>query len=132
MEYSTYETQARRGKAEPSLYLVLKPDEKAYSTLRRVARQSVDERTAKDFVDLFGNLGVLHDFGPAGVEHVADNDRWREFIPQEHRDLEALREICTGGKTGQLFPIVFLLEQSSRAGLSKWKELVSRIVGKFF
>ena len=132
MEYPTYETHARRGKAEPSLYLVLKPDEKAYTTLRRVARQSVEERTAKDFVDLFGNLGVLHDFGPAGVEHVADDDRWRELVPQEHRDLEALREICAGGKTGQLFTVVFLLEQSNRAGLSKWKELVSRIVGKFF
>ena len=132
MEYPTYETHARRGKAEPSLYLVLKPNEKAYTTLRRVARQSVEERTAKDFVDLFGNLGVLHDFGPAGVEHVADDDRWRELVPQEHRDLEALREICAGGKTGQLFTVVFLLEQSNRAGLSKWKELVSRIVGKFF
>jgi len=115
LEYPAYKTQARRGKAEPSLYLVLKPDEKAYTTLRRVARQSFEERTAKDFVDLFGNLGVLHDFGP-----------------QEHRDMEALREICAGGKTGQLFTVVFLLEQSNRAGLSKWKELVSRIIGKFF
>jgi len=127
-----YETHVRQGKAQPGLYLVLKPEEKAYPTVRRVARQSPGERTAKDFVDLFGNVGVLHDFGPAGAEHVADSEQWRELVPQEHRDLEAVREIYTGGKEAQLFTVVFLLEESNRAGLSKWKELVSRIIEKFF
>ena len=132
MDRSTYETHTRQGKAQPGLYLVLKPEEKAYDTVRRVARQSPRERTAKDFVDLFGNVGVLHDFGPAGAEHVEEDERWRELVPQEHRDLEAVREIYAGGKAGQLFPVIFLLEESNRAGLSKWKELVSRIIAKFF
>lgn len=63
---------------------------------------------------------------------MADDDRWRELVPQEHRDLEALREIYTGGNTGQLFTVVFLLEENNRAEPPSWKELVSRIVGKFF
>jgi len=55
-----------------------------------------------------------------------------ELVPQEHRDLEALREIYTGGGAGQLFTVIFLLDESNRAELPSWKELVSRIVGKFF
>lgn len=63
---------------------------------------------------------------------MADDDRWRELVPQEHRDLEALREIYTGGGAGQLFTVIFLLDESNRAEPPSWKELVSRIVGKFF
>ena len=63
---------------------------------------------------------------------MADDECWRELVPQEHRDLEALREIYNGGGAGQLFTVIFLLDGGNRIELPRWKELVAEIIGKFF
>ena len=47
------------GKEAPSLFLIIKPDEKAYPILTRVSRRSAKELTAKDLWDFFGNVDVL-------------------------------------------------------------------------
>ncbi|HUU29394.1 MAG TPA: hypothetical protein VM123_16445 [archaeon] len=131
-DQSTVETQARPGRVDPGLYLVIKPDKKTFSILNRVSLVSTDEKTGKDFVDLLANLGVLCTLGPATEEQMADDDCWRELIPGKYVSCEGVREIYSSGRAGQEFVIVYLLNKENRADFPKWKKLVSRVVGKFF
>jgi len=121
---------ARKG--EPGVFIILRPDPAAYPIIRRVSRAGAGERTAKDFVDFFGNVSVLVHFGPLTRELMDDEDRWRELIPHCGQALDAEREIFTGGRNGQQYMIVFLTDSATRSELPQWKELLRWIVERFY
>ncbi|MBW7998022.1 MAG: hypothetical protein FVQ81_15935 [Candidatus Glassbacteria bacterium] len=118
--------------SNPGLFIILRPRDDAYSILRRVSRASASERTAKDFVDFFGNLSVMVHFGPLSTELVDDEDRWRELVPRCGQGLDAEREIYTGGSGSQQFMIVYLTDKATGKELPRWKELVKWIVERFY
>jgi len=120
------------GKEAPSLFLIIKPEEKAYPILANVSRRSAKELTAKDLWDFFGNLGVLVHFGPGTAEMLTGDGSWKELVPKEYAHLEAVREFYTGGRAGDLFLLIFVIGPGQGGALDKWRELIGRIIGKFY
>ena len=120
------------GKEAPSLFLIIKPDEKAYPILTRVSRRSAKELTAKDLWDFFGNVDVLVHFGPGTAEMLTGNGFWKELVPKQYAHLEPVREFYTGGRAGDLFLLIFVIGPAQRGELDKWRELIGRIIGKFY
>jgi len=118
--------------ALPVLYLVLKPAGKAFDILNRISRLSPAEKTAKDFIDLFGNLGLLCALGPAEDVDTAGDDAWKDLIPPQFSRLKASRETYTGKRAGQRFLLIYLVDRETGRNLPAWKELVGRIVRWFF
>ena len=126
-EQTAYEIQA-----SPGLYLVLKPEKNAFDILDRISRLSPVEKTAKDFIDLFGYTGILLTLGPAEEEYFPEDNQWRGLIPGKFSRLKASRETYTGRRAGQKFLVIYLADKAMAAALPQWKELVSRIVRRFF
>ena len=120
------------GKEAPSLFLIIKPEEKAYPILTRVSRRSAKELTAKDLWDFFGNLDVLVHFGPGTAEMLTGNGSWKALVPKEYAHLEPVREFFTGGRAGDLFLLIFVVDPGKKGELDKWRELIGRIIGKFY
>jgi len=118
--------------ALPVLYLVLKPAGKAFDILNRISRLSPVEKTAKDFIDLFGNLGLLCALGPAEEADTAGEDDWKDLIPSQFASLKTFRETYTGKRAGQRFLVIYLVAREISRDLPAWKELVGRIVRRFF
>jgi hypothetical protein len=123
-------SSARKG--DPGVFTILKPSRDAYPILRRVSRESSRERTAKDFLDFYGNIGVIVHFGPLTAELIDDENQWRELIPHCDQSMDAEREILTGGRSGKLFMIVLLTDGETRDELQHWRELLRWIVGRFY
>lgn len=122
----------KAGAGQPGLYILIRPREKSYGIIRRVSRAAAWEHTAKDFVDFFGNVDVLAGFGPATGELIEEDGRWLELVPQEFRGRECVKEVYSGGKLGQNFLVIFVVEAAEKANLEKWKLLLGKIVGRFF
>ena len=132
MTTSSSVSPTRVRKSEPGVFIILRPDKAAYPILRRVSRESSRERTAKDFVDFFGNIGVMVHFGPLTGELIESEDQWRELIPRCGQETDAGREILTGGRSGKQFMIVLLTDSVTRDELPRWRELLRWIVGRFY
>jgi hypothetical protein len=128
--YSAHAVEAIKG--DPGFFIVIRPDRSAYPTLRRVAMTSARERTAKDFVDFLGNLGVMVHFGPLTGELIAGEERCNELIPQCRRNMDSEREVYIGGRGGQKFMVIYLTDSTTRNELTQWKELLSWIVERFY
>lgn len=120
------------GKVAPSLFLIIKLEEKAYPLLHRVSRRSARELTAKDLWDFFGNVDVLVHFGPGTAEMLTGNGAWKELVPKQYAHLEAVREFYTGGRAGDLFLLIFVIGLGQGGELDKWRELIGRIIWKFY
>ena len=117
---------------EPGTFIILRPDHAAYETVRRVSRASSRERTAKDFIDFFGNVSVLAHFGPLTQELIDDPEGWRELIPACCKDMKAEREVYAGGRRKQQFMVVLMTDSSTSGELPRWRELTRWIVERFF
>ena len=122
----------KAGRGQPGVYIVIRPREKSYGIIRRVARYAATEHTAKDFWDFFGNVGVLLGFGPATEELIGEDGAWLELVPLMLRGKECVAEVFTGAKAGQKFLLVFVLDRDETANLAKWKQLLEKIIGRFF
>jgi len=113
------------------LLLTLKPRKEAHETVRRTAQVSPREKTGKDFVDLLCILDVLIGIRPLS-EEMLEKDNWKSYLPDCFSGGDAVSQTLISGRTGQYYIIIYILDETYRPDLDKWKKLMEMIVRKFF
>lgn len=128
------ETNAIPGREEPGpgLLMVLQPKAVARAIIERAVNRSASEHTAKDFIDLLENVGVLLQLGPAGPGHLSpEENTWRGSIDPEPRGQGLERDIRRGDG-GRAFVLVYVRDGDNGPEIGPWRELTGRMIGKFF